>query len=427
VSGGGGDDGGGDSGRPSSPSAYPIPLVAPGDGGVDSGRPSSPSSYPIPLIGKSDGGGDSGRPSSPSSYPIPLVRDAARDDAPPLLCVRDLVVTFATDGGALRALDGVSFDVPRGRTVALVGESGCGKTVTALSVLGLLPEQSATVVAGSIALDGVDLLTLGEREMRAVRGARAAMVFQEPMTSLNPVYTVGAQIAEAIRLHRRVSRDAARHAAIGLLRKVGFPQPETRVDSYPHELSGGMRQRVMIAIALAPGPALLIADEPTTALDMTTQAQILELLDRLKAETAMSLLLIAHDLAVVAELADEVVVLYAGVVVERGTARDVLRAPAHPYTQALLRSLPARGFRGHRVRGEKARRLPTIAGALPDLRDPPPGCRFQDRCEAVFDRCRKEAPELYPVAPGPRPHAARCFRAAPDAPAATAMRREGAA
>ncbi|WP_437518664.1 ABC transporter ATP-binding protein [Sorangium sp. So ce1099] len=330
----------------------------------------------------------------------------------------DLRVSFTADGRVTRVLDGVSFTVPRGRTVALVGESGCGKTVTALSILRLLPAPYASIDGGSIALEGKDLLALGEREMRAVRGGKIAMIFQEPMTSLNPVYTVGAQIAEAIRLHLPMSRGDARLYAVSLLRKVGFPEPEVRANSYPHELSGGMRQRVMIAMALAPGPSLLIADEPTTALDMTTQAQILDLLERLKAETSMSLLLIAHDLAVVGELADDIVVLYAGVVVERGPARDVLAAPSHPYTRSLLRSIPARGFRPHRVRGERSLRLPTIPGGLPDLRDPPRGCRFQDRCEAVFDRCRAEPPELYSTPPTPPTpsappgaghHAARCF------------------
>ncbi|WP_437991547.1 oligopeptide/dipeptide ABC transporter ATP-binding protein [Sorangium sp. So ce145] len=333
------------------------------------------------------------------------------EEAPPpmLLRVSDLRVSFAADGRVTRALDRVSFTVPRGRTVALVGESGCGKTVTALSILRLLPAPYASIDGGSIELDGQDLLALSEREMRAVRGGKIGMIFQEPMTSLNPVYTVSAQIAEAIRLHRPMSRGDARLYAVNLLRKVGFPEPEVRANSYPHELSGGMRQRVMIAMALAPEPSLLIADEPTTALDTTTQAQILDLLERLKAETSMSLLLIAHDLAVVGELADEIVVLYAGVVVEQGPARDVLAGPSHPYTRALLRSIPARGLRPHRVRGERSLRLPTIPGALPDLRDPPRGCRFQDRCEAVFDRCRAEPPDLYAVPPGAGHHAARCF------------------
>ncbi|WP_437675569.1 oligopeptide/dipeptide ABC transporter ATP-binding protein [Sorangium sp. So ce131] len=357
------------------------------------------------------------RRSVASVPPFPLLRTApppAPEEAPPptLLRVSHLSVSFSADGRVTRALDGVSFSVPRGRTVALVGESGCGKTVTALSILRLLPAPYASVDAGAIELEGRDLLSLTEREMRAVRGGKIGMIFQEPMTSLNPVYTVGAQIAEAIRLHRPMSRGDARLYAVSLLGKVGLPEPEVRAGSYPHELSGGMRQRVMIAMALAPGPSLLIADEPTTALDMTTQAQILDLLERLKAESSMSLLLIAHDLAVVGELADEIVVLYAGTVVEQGPARRVLAAPSHPYTRALLRSIPAPGLRPHRVRGEKALRLPTIPGALPDLRDPPPGCRFADRCDVVFARCRAEAPDLYgvpPAGPSTGRHAARCF------------------
>ena len=313
----------------------------------------------------------------------------------PLLSIRDLSVSFATEGGRLRAVDHVSFDVPRGRTVALVGESGCGKSVTAQSILRLLPDPPARIDGGQILLEGRDLLQLREREMRAVRGGRVGMIFQEPMTSLNPVYTVGYQIAEAIRLHRDVSRREARRLSVEALARVGFPEPGRRVDSYPHELSGGMRQRVLIAIALAAGPALLIADEPTTALDATVQAQILELLRDLREAEGMSMLLIAHDLALVGQVADDVVVLYAGVVVERGPAAEVLRSPSHPYTRALRASVPPRL---HRVRGEKGRRLPTIEGALPDLRSPPPGCRFHERCAEVMDRCRREPPALLPVA-----------------------------
>ena len=326
----------------------------------------------------------------------------------PLLSIRDLSVSFVTDGGLLRAVDRASFDVPRGRTVALVGESGCGKSVTAHSILRLLPAPPARIDGGEILLDGRDLLKLDEPAMRAVRGARVGMIFQEPMTSLNPVYTIGFQIAEAIRLHRDVGRSEARRLAIEGLARVGFPEPARRVDNYPHELSGGMRQRVLIAIALACGPALLVADEPTTALDATVQAQILALLAQLREEAGMSLLLIAHDLALVGEVADDIVVLYAGVVVERGPARAVLSSPAHPYTRALLRSLPPRV---HRARGERGRKLPTIEGSLPDLRFPPPGCRFQDRCPDVTERCRVEPPALVPTrGGGDAGAAARCFR-----------------
>ncbi|WP_437576940.1 ABC transporter ATP-binding protein [Sorangium sp. So ce887] len=399
--------------RPSTPSTPPGAPSTPG-------APLTPGAPPLARGALARGLHDDDdepavtRRSTASVRPFPLLRAAppqAPEEAPPpaLLRVSDLRVSFTADGRVTRALDGVSFTVPRGRTVALVGESGCGKTVTALSILRLLPAPYAAIDGGAIELEGQDLLALSEREMRAVRGGKIGMIFQEPMTSLNPVYTVSAQIAEAVRLHLPMSRGAARLYAVSLLRKVGFPEPEVRANSYPHELSGGMRQRVMIAMALAAGPSLLIADEPTTALDMTTQAQILDLLDRLKAETSMSLLLIAHDLAVVGELADEIVVLYAGVVVERGPARNVLAAPTHPYTRSLLRSVPARGFRPPRVRGQRALRLPTIPGGLPDLRDPPRGCRFSDRCDAVFDRCRVEAPDMYAVPPGAGHHAARCF------------------
>jgi oligopeptide/dipeptide ABC transporter ATP-binding protein len=325
-------------------------------------------------------------------------------DAGPLLSVRDLSVSFATDGGRLLAVDRASFEVPRGRTVALVGESGCGKSVTAQAIMRLLPSPPARVESGEILLEDKDLLKLPEREMRAVRGGRIGMIFQEPMTSLNPVYTVGFQIAEAIRLHRDVSRREAKKLAVEGLARVGFPEPARRVESYPHELSGGMRQRVLIAIALACNPALLIADEPTTALDATVQAQILELLASLREETGMSLLLIAHDLALVSAIADEIVVLYAGVVVERGPARAVLASPAHPYTRALLESLPPRA---HRARGQAGRKLPTIEGALPDLRSPPPGCRFHERCPVAVARCAVEPPVLLPA--GDTGGSARCF------------------
>ncbi|WP_437570172.1 oligopeptide/dipeptide ABC transporter ATP-binding protein [Sorangium sp. So ce542] len=407
------------SGPPLSPGAPPLspgaPPLSPGAPPLSPGAPRlSPGAPPLARGLLDDDEPAVTQRSAASVRPFPLLRPApppVTEEAPPpaLLRVSDLRVSFTADGRVTRALDGVSFTVPRGRTVALVGESGCGKTVTALSILRLLPAPYAAIDGGSIELDGQDLLALGEREMRAVRGGKIGMIFQEPMTSLNPVYTVSAQIAEAVRLHLPMSRGDARLYAVSLLRKVGFPEPEVRANSYPHELSGGMRQRVMIAMALAPGPSLLIADEPTTALDMTTQAQILDLLERIKAETSMSLLLIAHDLAVVGELADEIVVLYAGVVVEQGPARNVLAAPSHPYTRALLRSIPARGFRPPRVRGQRSLRLPTIPGGLPDLRDPPRGCRFSDRCEAVFDRCRVEPPDMYAVPPGTGRHAARCF------------------
>jgi peptide/nickel transport system ATP-binding protein len=331
----------------------------------------------------------------------------AAPEPPPILSIRDLSISFAVEGGALRAVERVSFDVPTGRTVALVGESGCGKSVTAQAILRLLPSPPARVDGGEIVFEGRDLLKLPERALREVRGGRVGMVFQEPMTSLNPVYTVGFQIMEAIRLHGRVSRGEARRQAIEGLARVGLAEPSRNVDSYPHQLSGGMRQRVLIAMALACGPALLIADEPTSALDMTVQAQILELLRGLREAAGMSLLIIAHDLALVGEIADEIVVLYAGVVVERGPARAVLRSPSHPYTRALLGSVPPPG---HRVRGERRAKLPTIEGTLPDLRSPPAGCRFHARCPAVMDRCRTESPPLFAVGVGSEAGSvSRCF------------------
>jgi oligopeptide/dipeptide ABC transporter ATP-binding protein len=336
--------------------------------------------------------------------------------ARPLLSVRDLSVSFAPSlagEGALRAVDHVSFDVPTGGTVALVGESGCGKSVTAQAILRLLPEPPARIDGGAIVFEDRDLLKLPERAMREVRGGRIGMVFQEPMTSLNPVYTVGFQIAEAIRLHRDVSRGEAHRLAVAALTRVGLPEPARNVDSYPHQLSGGMRQRVLIAIALACRPALLIADEPTTALDATVQAQILELLADLRAEAGMSLLLIAHDLALVARVADTIVVLYAGLVVESGPVAEVLAKPAHPYTRALLASIPPRT---HRTRGQRRVRLPTLAGTLPDRRTALVGCVFQPRCSVAFDRCKVEAPELGPVAGAPS-MVARCFLAAEGAAA----------
>ena len=306
----------------------------------------------------------------------------------PLLRIEDLVVAFHTDEGSLRAVDGISYEVPRGQIVGVVGESGCGKSVTALSIMRLVPEPPGAIEGGRILFEGEDLLKLPEARMRKLRGDRIAMIFQEPMSALNPVYTVGDQIVEAIRLHRDVSRAEARERAIETLAHVGIPAPEERVDSYPHELSGGMRQRVMIAMALACEPTLLIADEPTTALDVTIQAQILELLARLQDETGMSIVLITHDLGVVAEYAHQIVVMYAGKVVERATTAELFEAPLHPYTRGLLRSVPS-----YRDNARKPR-LPTIPGVVPDLRAVPPGCRFADRCELAEARCRQEEPPL---------------------------------
>jgi peptide/nickel transport system ATP-binding protein len=324
-------------------------------------------------------------------------------EASPLLRVRDLVTTFHTDTGVFRAVDQVSFEVPRGSTVALVGESGCGKSVTALSILRLVASPPGRVESGSVELDGRDLLHLSEREMRGVRGKLVSMIFQEPMTSLNPVYTVGWQIIEAIVLHERTSRRQARARAVELLRMVGMPEPETNVDAYPHHLSGGQRQRVMIAMALACKPMLLLADEPTTALDVTIQAQILALLRDLQQRLAMSVLLITHDLGLVAENAERVVVMYAGRVVESAPVEGIFARPMHPYTRGLMDSIPREG--SGVVDGR--RRLRTIEGIVPDMRSLPPGCRFADRCPMRVEACAEEPP-LERVAPQ---RLSRCWRA----------------
>jgi len=315
------------------------------------------------------------------------------------LRVRDLVTTFATDAGDVRAVDGVSLSLEPGRTLGLVGESGCGKSVTALSIMGLLPEHAAFLESGSIELRGAevahDLATLDESGLSRFRGRDLAMIFQDPMSSLNPMMTIGDQLAEGLIAHRGLSRDAARARVLDLLRKVGIAAAEERLVVYPHQLSGGMRQRVMIAMAIACEPRVLIADEPTTALDVTIQAQVLELLGALQAELGMAMLLITHDLAVVSETADEVAVMYAGRIVERGATARVLESPLHPYTRGLLRSIPSRAVRAAASAEERARlRLPTIAGSVPALGRWPRGCRFADRCEDVIARCREESPPL---------------------------------
>jgi oligopeptide/dipeptide ABC transporter ATP-binding protein len=304
----------------------------------------------------------------------------------PLLSLRHLVTAFETDEGYLRAVDDVSFDVLPGRTLGIVGESGCGKSVTSLSIMRLIPSPPGFIEGGEALFEGRDLLQLRESEMRSLRGNEISMIFQEPMTSLNPVYTVGSQIVEAIRIHQNVSRRAAKARAIELLDLVGIPAPAQRIDSYPHTLSGGMRQRAMIAMALACEPRLLIADEPTTALDVTIQAQILDLLRSLQEELGMSMVFISHDLGVMAEFAHEIAVMYAGKIVEQAETNALFRTPRHPYTRGLLRSLPS-----VRNRGE---RLPTIPGIVPDLRTLPTGCRFQDRCDLVSDVCRADEPTL---------------------------------
>jgi oligopeptide/dipeptide ABC transporter ATP-binding protein len=303
-----------------------------------------------------------------------------------LLVVEGLVTEFQTQSGLVRAVDGVDLRVARGETVALVGESGCGKSVTALSIMRLVQGPAGRIAVGRVLLDGVDLAKLPENEMRKVRGARIGMIFQEPMTSLNPVLTVGFQIAEAVQLHRKVSRREAWAEAVKMLELVEIADPAERARAYPHQLSGGMRQRVMIAIALSCGPELLIADEPTTALDVTIQAQILELLDGLRDRLGMALLLITHDLGVVAERAERVLVMYAGRVVEEGPVDDVFRDPRHPYTRGLLRSVPRLG--------QPRTKLDPIPGIVPRLTDLPSGCRFRNRCELAEEACARIDPPL---------------------------------
>jgi peptide/nickel transport system ATP-binding protein len=324
----------------------------------------------------------------------------------PLLAVDQLKTHFFTRDGVVRAVDGVSFAVGRGETLAVVGESGCGKSVTALSILRLVPDPPGRIVDGGIRFAGRDLLRLGEAEMRAIRGNEISMIFQEPMTSLNPVLTVARQIGETLRLHQRLDAPAAEARAIAMLRLVRISEPERRARQYPHELSGGMRQRVMIAMALACNPKLLIADEPTTALDVTIQAQILDLMRELKAKIGAAIILITHDLGVVAEMAERVVVMYAGRKVEEAPVRELFRRPRHPYTLGLLASVPRLGAT---LTGREAPRLAEIPGVVPSLREPIVGCAFAPRCAYAIERCRREAPPLEAKAPG---HLAACFESA---------------
>jgi peptide/nickel transport system ATP-binding protein len=312
-----------------------------------------------------------------------------------LLSIRGLCVDFDTDAGAVPAVRGVDLDIGVGETVALVGESGCGKSVTAMSVMRLI---TGRISAGSIRFQGQELDSLTEAEMRRIRGAQVGMIFQEPMTSLNPVFTVGKQIEEVLILHQKLAPRRARQQALELLERVGIPSPEQRIAQYPHELSGGMKQRVMIAMAIACRPKLLIADEPTTALDVTIQAQIMELLRSLKQEFGMAVLLITHDLGVVAHFAERVAVMYAGKIVEQGQVRDIFKRAAHPYTQALLAALPDPLT--------PAKRLEAIPGRVPSARMLPPGCAFCARCKLAFEPCPSVQPELFEIAPG---HRAACL------------------
>jgi oligopeptide/dipeptide ABC transporter ATP-binding protein len=314
----------------------------------------------------------------------------------PLLEVRDLRTHFFTREGVVHAVDGVSFELERGKTLGIVGESGCGKTVTALSIMGLIPNPPARIVGGEVWFEGRDLTKLSERRLEDVRGSEIAMIFQDPMTSLNPTLTIGTQITETIRRHSDVSKTVARRRAVELLDEVGIADPRRRLDDYPHRLSGGMRQRVMIAIAISCEPALLIADEPTTALDVTVQAQVLDLLDELRQRHRMATLIITHDMGVVAEVADDVLVMYAGQIVEQAPALELFDRPEHPYTEALMGSLP-------QLDGENVRqgRLATIPGRPPDLLDPPDVCRFAERCPyAGTDACATHMPELREIRPG---------------------------
>jgi oligopeptide/dipeptide ABC transporter ATP-binding protein len=312
-----------------------------------------------------------------------------------VLSVEGLVTSFATAQGVIRPVDGVSFLLRKGRTLAIVGESGSGKSVTALSIMRLIPESNGRIEHGKIVFEGRDVMALGKRELRSFRGNRAAMIFQEPMTSLNPVQTAGDQVAEAFRLHQGASRKQARQKAVAMLDKVRISDPATRARNYPHELSGGMRQRVMIAMALACNPGLLIADEPTTALDVTIQAQMLHLMQTLQRELGTAMLFITHDLGIVAEIADDVAVMYAGRIVEHANVYELFEQPLHPYTRGLLAARP-------RLEGDRNAPLQTIKGLVPALTDLPSGCRFADRCPLVEAICRERDPELVSIGKGPR-------------------------
>jgi oligopeptide/dipeptide ABC transporter ATP-binding protein len=327
-----------------------------------------------------------------------LDRGTSAAEREALVDIRDLCTYFHSDDGVAKAVDGVSYAIPAGRTLGLVGESGCGKSVTALSILRLIPSPPGRIERGRILFEGRDLLKLSEAAMRRIRGNDISMIFQEPMTSLNPVFTCGNQITEVLRLHQGLGKREALERAIEMLAKVGIPSPEQRVHEYPHQLSGGQKQRVMIAMALACNPKLLIADEPTTALDVTIQAQILDLLRALQAEFHMAILLITHDLGVIAEMAERVAVMYAGKIAELADAGELFGNPKHPYTVGLFGSLPRLGTHGER--------LNVIPGVVPNPIDFPPGCKFHPRCPRAFDRCRVEEPELRAV--GSDGHVAAC-------------------
>ncbi len=323
-----------------------------------------------------------------------------------ILQVVNLVTEFQTPRGPLKAVEGINFQVERGKVVGIVGESGCGKSVTALSIMRLIPTPSGRIKGGQILFKGTDLLTLREKEMQKIRGKQIAMIFQEPMTSLNPVFTIGNQITEMLRLHLHLGRSEANQRAVELLQLVGIPVPERRIKEYPHQLSGGMRQRVMIAMAISCNPELIIADEPTTALDVTIQAQILALLQDLRQRLGMAMILISHDLGVIAEVAEEVAIMYAGRIVEYTKTEALFATPRHPYTKGLLDSLPR--FEN----GEPGKRLRAITGTVPKLTDLPEGCKFAPRCSWAWDLCHQQEPDLMERAPG---HQSRCWLEEPPA------------
>jgi oligopeptide/dipeptide ABC transporter ATP-binding protein len=315
-----------------------------------------------------------------------------------LLNIQNLSTHFFTEDGIAKAVDGLDLVVSTGETLGIVGESGCGKSMTALSILRLVPDPPGRIVAGKIFFDGVNLLELGDLEMRKIRGNEISMIFQEPMTSLNPVFTIGDQLSETFRFHLRLSKKEALNRSVELLKTVGIPSAESRIKDYPHQLSGGMRQRVMIAIALSCDPKLMIADEPTTALDVTIQAQILDLMRELKEKTQAAIILITHDLGVVAETAQRVAVMYAGRIYEFAKADDLFDNPLHPYTKGLMQSIP--------TIETKVDQLHVIPGVVPSLRNLPAGCKFGDRCEHAWDKCRKQEPRLIEVS---QEHLVRCW------------------
>lgn len=316
----------------------------------------------------------------------------------PLLKVDNLAVEFSTDKGVVRAINGISFDVMPGETVAIVGESGCGKSVSSLSIMGLVPSPPGKIVEGSIVFQGKELIGLKEQEYRKIRGNDISMIFQEPMTALNPVLKISTQMIDVIRNHNKITKRQAKVRAIEMLTTVGIPSPEIRVNEYPHQLSGGMRQRVMIAMALSCNPSLLLADEPTTALDVTIQAQVMRELVRLQKKLNMAVVLVTHDLGVVAESCKRVIVMYCGEIIEQGSVETIFHHPKHPYTQGLLKSIPV-------VREKKIPRLPTIEGVVPDLFHLPSGCRFADRCNQASSQCQENSPVLK----GGKDHQVACF------------------